>query len=310
MVATGLLIQIKVGVILKDTFSTFHPVLNFAYFMSVICFSIFFMHPVFLCISFLCAAVYSIYLNGKKAVKFNLLFMIPMFFLVAVVNPVFNHEGATILVYLNDNPITLESIIYGVASSAMFVSVVLWFSCYNAVMSSDKFIHLFGRIVPALSLILSMVLRLIPKYKNQIKVISNAQKCVGRDVSTGNLFQRAKNGINIVSILTTWALENAIDTADSMKSRGYGLKGRTSYSLYRFDSRDKSVLAVMSLLTIIVLTGAMFGEGNIKYFPAILKKEMTPFSIVIYTAYGLLSFLPVIINIGEDMKWRTLQSKI
>ncbi len=43
--------------------------------------------------------------------------------------------------------------------------------------------------------------------------------------------------------MVTWSLENAIETADSMRARGYGLPGRTSFSIYRFDSRDSSALA-------------------------------------------------------------------
>lgn len=105
----------------------------------------FFMHPVFLGISLLCGIAYSIRLNGMKAVKFNILYMLPILLLFAVMNPVFNHAGATIIVYVNDNPITVESIVYGFASATMFVSVIIWFSCYNAVMTSDKFIYLFGR---------------------------------------------------------------------------------------------------------------------------------------------------------------------
>ncbi|MEG2680034.1 MAG: energy-coupling factor transporter transmembrane component T, partial [Oscillospiraceae bacterium] len=77
---------------------------------------------------------------------------------------------------------------------------------------------------------LSMALRFVPKFREQAKVVSNAQRCVGRDVSNGALIQRARHGVRMLSILVTWALENAIETADSMKSRGYGLPGRTAYS--------------------------------------------------------------------------------
>ena len=98
----------------------------------------------------------------------------------------------------------------------MFVSVLLWFSCSNAVMTSDKLTYLFGRIIPSLSLIFSMVLRFVPRFKTQIQVISNAQKCIGRGVDEGSILTRAKNGIKILSMLTTWALENGITTADSM----------------------------------------------------------------------------------------------
>lgn len=158
-------------------------------------------------------------------------------------NPAFNHEGVTILAYTpNGNPITLKSLIYGVASAAMLVSVVQWFSCYNEVMTSDKFVYLFGRIIPALSLVLSMTLRFVPKFNAQLKTVRTAQQCVGRDVSNGSIVQRMKHGITILSILVTWSLENAIETADSMRSRGYGLPGRSAFSIYRMDSRDRSAL--------------------------------------------------------------------
>ena len=295
---------------MKDTFSTFHPVVNFIYFLAVIAFSMFFMHPVFLGISLVCSMIYSIYLNGGKAVRFNLLYMLPTLLFFAVMNPVFNHAGATILVYVNDNPITLESILYGFASATMFISVIIWFSCYNAVMTSDKFIYLFGRVIPAMSLILSMVLRLVPKFKAQIHVISNAQKCVGRDVSNGNVFQKARNGMKIISILTTWALENAIETADSMKSRGYGLKGRTSFSNFRFDTRDRTALAILIVLIAFLLFGALAGENNIVYFPAVWIKPVSLLSVLIYFAYGALCLLPMAFNLWEDIKWARLKSKI
>ena len=99
----------------------------------------------------------------------------------ALVNPAFNHEGATILTYLpSGNPLTLESMLYGAAAAVMLASVVLWFSSYNEVMTSDKFVYLFGRVIPALSLVLSMSLRFIPKFKVQMQTVSEAQACIGQ----------------------------------------------------------------------------------------------------------------------------------
>ena len=295
---------------MKDHFSTFHPVVNFVYFVAVIVFSMFFMHPVFLGISLASAVIYSIYLNGMRAVKFNLLGMLPMLLVVALLNPLLSHAGATILLYVNDNPITLESILYGIASAVMFVSVIIWFSCYNAVMTSDKFIYLFGKLIPALSLILSMTLRFVPKFKAQIRVISNAQKCIGGDVSNGKVLQRARNGVKIIAILVTWALENAIETADSMRCRGYGLKGRTAFSNYHFDKRDKAALAVIFGLVLLLITGMALGENTIQYFPAVAAKSVTPFSFVFYAGYAVLLLLPVVINVTEDVKWARLQSEM
>ncbi len=293
---------------MKDSFASYHPSINFFYFVSVIIFSMFFMHPIFLAISLAGSATYSILLNGRRAVKFNFLYMIPMLLLIAVVNPIFSHEGATVLFYFNDTSITLESFLYGIAAAMMFVSVIIWFSCYNAVMTSDKFIYLFGKVIPSLSLVFSMVLRFVPMLKEQTKVIANAQKCIGRDASQGSLLQRARNGIHIVSILTTWSLENAIETADSMRSRGYGLKGRTSFSIYRFDRRDSTALAVLGVLFLLVCAGAFLGENTVQYFPTVEIPDYRFFSFIVYLAYGGLCFFPVILQIGELWKWRKMRS--
>jgi energy-coupling factor transport system permease protein len=265
----------------------------------------FFMHPVFLIISFVCSFLFSVVLNGFKSLKFNLLYMLPLLLFTAVINPLFNHEGVTILFYLKSgNPVTLESVLYGASAAFMFVSVILWFTCYNAVMTSDKFIYLFGRIAPGVSLIFSMVLRFVPKYKAQIKVISNAQKCIGRDISNGSIKSRAKSGVNILSVMTTWALENAIDTADSMKSRGYGLKGRTSFSIYKFTGRDKTLLLIMLSLIAIIITGMVCGTNSARFFPSIKFAKPKGISILIYCSYALFCLLPIFTGILEEVKWK------
>lgn len=295
---------------MKDTFSGYHPIINFTYFCAVILCSMLFLHPIILGISIIAAFSYSIFLNGRRAVLFNVFFLLPMMIIVSLINPLFNHRGMTILWYIRDNPITMESILYGAATGLMLGAVILWFSCYNAVMTSDKFIYLFGRAIPALSLIFSMVLRFIPKFKAQIKIISTAQKCVGRDISNGNYIERAKHGIKILSIMITWALENAIDTADSMRSRGYGLKGRTNFAIFRFDKRDKGILIVMIAFIGLILAGALMGFNDIQYFPSVKIREITWVGYLVYSAYLLLCFIPLILNLKEDKKWRHLQSKI
>ena len=47
-----------------DTFSGYHPLINFTYFTIVIGLSMFYMHPVFLALSLAGSVSYSIYLHG------------------------------------------------------------------------------------------------------------------------------------------------------------------------------------------------------------------------------------------------------
>lgn len=296
---------------MNDTFSACHPILNFGFFIVVMLFTMCFLQPFYLGLSFLAAFCYSIYLNGKRGIKFNLLIALPMLILATVLNPLFNHEGMTILCYFsNGNPLTLESIIYGLASATMFVAVILWFSCYNAIMTSDKFIYLFGRVIPSVSLVFSMVLRFVPKFKAQAKIIANGQKCIGRDPMQGTLKQRIHNGVRLLSILTTWALENGIETADSMRSRGYGLKGRTSFSIFRFDTRDKILTIITVAMLIITFIPIAMGTVYVYYYPIFQLNGNTAFAVLNYVAFGLLCFLPMLLDIVEDLKWRVLKSKI
>ena len=269
------------------------------------------MHPVCLVFSLAGAFTYSVKLKGKKAIKFNLVYLLPMLLFAALINPAFNHEGVTILTYLpSGNPLTLESITYGIAAATMIVAIICWFSCYNVVMSSDKFIYLFGKIIPALSLIISMTLRFVPRFRNQLEVVIRGQRCLGRDISYGSIFQRAKYGIKILSIMVTWALENAIETADSMKSRGYGLTGRSAFSIYRFDKRDKKALYIIGIGGIYVLIGALFGGLYWRYFPSMKGIPLSFYSLSLFIVYLFFCFIPVIIEMWEDHKWKLIESKI
>lgn len=292
----------------QDNFSGFHPVIAFAYFLFVIGISMFMMHPVFLALSFLGGTVYYIYLKRKKALKTMLWLILPVLVLSTLLNPLFNHEGATILGYFSTgNPLTLESIVYGLVSGVMIVSVLNWFSCYQCVMTSDKFIYLFGKIIPAMSLIFSMVLRFVPKFKAQIQKVSDAQKCIGRDVTNGNVLQRAKHGMKILSVMITWALENSVETADSMRSRGYGLRGRNNFSIYRFDSRDTRLMCGMTVLGGIVFSGILLKKVTVLYYPLIVVNNPSISAAAVYIAYGIFCFLPFILDIMEDIKWHYLR---
>ncbi|MEE0867023.1 MAG: energy-coupling factor transporter transmembrane component T [Clostridia bacterium] len=293
-----------------NEFKTYHPIVNFVYFIFVIGFSCVFMHPICLLISLLSGFTYSVMLSGKGSVKKKLIYMIPILLFAALINPAFNHEGVTIIKYLpNGNPLTLESVVYGLAAATMIVSVICWFSCYTNVMTSDKFIYLFGKVIPSMSLIISMTLRFVPRFSSQLKVVTNAQRCLGRDVSGGSIVQRAKHGLTILSIMTTWALENAIETADSMKSRGYGHPGRTAFSIFTFDKRDKKALLCIVILGIYTLAGSFSGEMHFRYFPSLQVSGFSIFGISVFVAYLALCICPIIIEAWEVIKWKAIKSK-
>ena len=292
-------------------FYRFHPFVNLAYFALVISFSCFFMHPVCITVSLLGGFTYLLLLKGKHAAFRNLSFVILCFVSTAVINPLFSHEGITVITYFpNGNPLTLESVIYGICMGEMLVSVVLHFSCFNEVMTSDKIIYLFGKIMPSLSLVVSMTLRFVPRLLSQLKVIINAEKCMGHDITCGSIIRRAKCGLSILSAITSRALESSIETADSMKARGYGHKGRTAFSIFTFKTSDVTALSVLVLLGIYTVIGSLSGQMYFRVFPSVTFCEMTPFSLSAFISYSLICFYPVIIELWEVRRWKLLRSKI
>ena len=268
----------------------------------------FFLHPLCLAVS-LCAALWcAAQLNGGTAVRRTALWLAPTALLAALVNLAFNHQGATILAYLpSGNPLTLESIAYGFAAAAMLAAVVLWFSCWNTVMTSDKLMHLFGRVVPALSLLLSMTLRFVPRFQAKLREVTAARRGMGLYAEKGRL-QKLKSAVTVFSVMVTWSLENAVETADSMKSRGYGLPGRTAFSLYRFSRRDRLLLLWLTLCGAYVAAGWALGGVKWRYYPT-ARGVLTPYSASVLLAYFLLCLTPVLLQRKEARTWSSIASK-
>lgn len=287
--------------------SLYHPWVSFIYFAAVIAGTLLLIHPVFVGVSLLCAIFASVMINGRKTVLATLGFGIPMFIFIALANPLFNHRGATILFYLFENPVTLEAIVYGIVSAGMMFAAVVWFTCYNTVVTSDKFIYIFGRILPSVALIVSMTLSLIPRLIEQVKVIADSQRSIGLDWKSGSIKQRIRAGARVLSILVSWALEDAVITADSMKARGYGQKKRSTFSIFRFGKKDAKMLAVIVILFAAEIFTYISGRGTMEFYPAMVFPEIDFMDVIIYVLYIMLGILPAVIQIKEDLKWKQLK---
>ena len=296
---------------MKSSFSSYHPIVQAVYFFIVMLFTMFIMHPIMLVISLVSAFCYAVYLGRRNSIMIFVKFVLPMSVMVGILNPLFNHAGVTILMYLPDgNPLTLESLIFGCVSGAMFSSVMLWCVCLQHIMSSDRVIYLFGRITPRLGLMISMILRFIPKLSSQFRRIRAGQKCIGRDITQGSFFTRIKNGVRMVSMLVQWSLENSVDTADSLKSRGYGLPHRTSFSLFRFCFRDAVMLVFTAAFGTAVLVSLLTERLDFFYYPCISEVESGFADIAVYAIFLMLCIMPLMSDIKEDRKWNVLRSKI
>ena len=296
-----------------DRFSSAHPAVSFGYFMAVILLSVMLLHPLYLLLSLAGAAAYLLALRGRRAVPL-LLGMVPLFLVITALSPLLNPlkdpQGGHVVCMLFGRYITWELLCNGAMLSAMFLAMVLWFLCYSHVMTGDKFTTLFAPLLPALSLLLVMVLRLVPAYGRKAKQIITARQCIGLGGSGGK-GQALRGAMANLSALTAWALEGAIVTADSMRSRGYGAAKRTNFRLYHFSFSDGLLLALMAALAAVTAAAAAMGYARAEFVPAVyIAGSNTLLGAAGLITWAVLLLLPTILHLWEDMTWRILRSKI
>ncbi len=289
----------------NETFSGFHPLVNLAFFVAVLGMTMFIMQPVYLVISLVCGCAYLLYLQGGRGMLRQVGYLLPVLLGMALMNPLFNHEGMTILWYLpNDNPITLEAICYGIAAAAMMGASIVWFNCCNTVFTTDKIIYLFGRVIPALSLLISMTLRFVPRFKNFLQNVLRVQRALHRP---RNKMEELQQALSAFSATVSWAMEQSIISADSMKSRGYGTAGRTAFSIYRFERRDGLALLLLFLLCLGACVPHFTGLLSWTYYPRLKGSLLGFWQAGAYMCYMGACLLPLIIDLEEDRKWNSLK---
>ena len=289
-----------------DAFSKRHPAVNFLFFLGAMVLSVLIQHPAYLLVGAATGITYYLLLCGRKGLKL-LLWLFPMFVILTAVNPLFNTMGETRLFLLFGRPYTLEALYYGAATASMFLIMMVWFGCYNKVLTSDKFTSLFGSLIPAVSLLLVMILRMIPNFTRKAKQILGARKSIGKGAGEkAKTREKLGHGLTVLGGLTTWALEGSIVTGDSMRSRGYGAAKRTSFMIYRMKAGDWTLLAVMMALLGLAVAALCLGQMEAVFVPTV---ELTGISWGL-PAYGLYLMIPIILRGKEALQWHISRSKI
>lgn len=294
----------------NDAFSRCHPSVGFLFFVGAIGFGAMILHPIYILASGLFAVSYYCLLKGAKGIRM-VFFSIPVFLFLTFANPLVNHDGQRVLTYVFGKPYTLEALIYGMVIAGMLIVMLLWAGCYNAVMTSDKFMTLFGGMIPTLSMLLLMVLRLVPNMIRKIGQLAGARKCIGRGAGeNATKKEKAVDSLNVLSALMTWALEGGVITADSMKARGYGTNRRTAFQMHTMKNRDRVLLALMALLAAAVIWLIAAGGTAADYTPVMNITPVTGNHLLGFLAYCVFLSLPTVLYIKEAVQWHISRSRI
>ena len=289
-----------------DAFSKRHPAVNFLFFLGAIGCGVVIQHPAFLAASAVSAAIYYLLLNGRKGITM-ILGLFPMFLFLTAINPLFNIYGRTVLLRILGRPYTLEALLYGAAIAGVFVVTMLWFGCYNKVLTSDKFTSLFGNLIPAVSLLLVMVFRMVPNLIRKTNQIIGARRSIGKGAGeAASNKEKWSDGMAVLSSMTDWALEGSVVTGDSMRARGYGTARRSSFQIYRMTAADWTLLVIQLALLALVILAACFGQMHAVFTPE-LSVAPASWGLIPYCVYLL---IPTAIHIKEALQWHISKFKI
>ncbi len=288
--------------------SKIHPAVVFLYFCLVGGIVLFCMDPVLLLTAFLGAIMNTIAYAVPWDRRFSLLLCV-LIVLFTLGNPLFSHNGQTVLFLLNDHPITLEAIVYGAVSGTMVAVLLSLSHLLTRYMTADRLHALFGSISPRIALFFSMTLRFIPMLTQKARTVRLAQRSIGK-IEEGGMVESLRSEARVFSVMTGWVLENGIVTADSMASRGYGIAQRTSYSIYRFRAADLLRLCMLCVLSTVTICGISFGWIGFRWYPAIITPVLSVRAISAYLSYTVLCILPGIFRLWEVLLWHRLRSRI
>ncbi len=286
-----------------DAVSRLHPGVILLFFVCAIGGTLLVAHPLFRLAALLAALCCHALFCRRERYAFLLKTALPVCLLAAVLNPLFNHQGVHILFYFPwGNPCTGESLLYGVLASLLLFTVLLWFRCYTAVMTTARSLFLFSRAAPSLTLLLRLSLRLIPALRQAFARTMEAQTCLlGAPQTKRDTLRRA---FLAVRTQLRSALDTAVQLSDAMKSRGYGLPGRTSYAQFQWRRRDSLCCLFLLSCALPVLGAALAGDLSFSVYPTPHGAPLTGLPLFCAIAFFVLCISPVIWNRSEVSAWK------
>lgn len=285
----------------RNPFATYHPAVAFVFLACAIVISMAALQPVFVALSFLGALACSVVCRGARATAGSFVWIVPLWLVVAIANPLFSASGSTEILRIGVRAVYAESLVYGACSGGMLASVFLWFSSYAACMNSANTMALFGNVLPIVSLMVSQVMRLMPQFVARGRGIAAAQDAVSA-AAPQTKRQQTAGRLRIVSVLMGWGMEDGIERSDAMRARGYDCGARrTTYKRYRFGRADASVLAAIVVLAAVAGACAAAVCLRFSFYPTLSGWG----AWWAYLPYALLMAVPSALRFKEWLLWRS-----
>lgn len=289
---------------MENGFASYHPYVQFFYYVCVGLLVLNFNHPLFLVVGLLLLVLVNLSHDRGKALKKWSLPLLMMSGFMIVLNPFLVSRGTNILFYFRGKQVTLEATVYGVTMALFIVSIIVMFVSFNIILNGNRFLFIFARILPKTAFLIMLSIRFVPLLKSRLDQINAVQRVRGMSITAGSLRERARNGLLRIQILLTWSLEEAVQTADSMQARGYGSGKKSSYIPYKMERRDWTWFSLLIFLFVISIAGGYLGYGKIVVYPVLGTLHLFLIDWVLFICMIIIFSFPLLVEGSEWLKWR------
>lgn len=247
----------------------------------------------------LMAGVLCLLLNegGRKALKFAA-GALAVCVATAVIDPIFSHRGMTVLLFVNDRPYTLESMLYGLELGLSLSGAGVWLAVLRGMVNEREMLGIFGRYSPKLAMTISMTLGFIPRLIRKNTRIREAQRGAGLfagDSPSGRLEEVSA----VFTACMAWSAEAAAGAAQSMNARGFGMHRVTFSDRRTLRMGDAVFMAAVAVLTAAGLVLSAMG-GATEFFPTVSTGR---YELAMTAVYMAECMLPIIILAKERLQW-------
>ena len=279
-------------------FSMSHPAVPALYIVLTLGLTMFSMQPVLIALSLAGGLAYGFATRGAVCTLGALRWQLPVILIIALVNPLFSASGSTELFHIGMRAVYLESMAYGLCMGGLFVASVLWFEAAASMLEYDKVLALLGNAAPVIALMISMCMRLIPQFLRRGRTVLAVQDAI--DVPGRAPADPVRSRLRASSVLMGWGMEDSLERADAMRSRGWGAATRrTTYARYRLGRRDIAALIGLALFGAAAVAVAWTATTQYSFYPQLSVPSPWP-GYVVYAAWMA---LPCVLHAIDEKRF-------
>ena len=215
------------------------------------------------------------------------MFAVPAALLIALVNPLVEQQGNTLLVRGGEVlgrrvDVTLEALAYGGFAGLRIAVLVLAFALFSATVDPDEVLRLFRRVSYRSALTAALATRLVPVLARDAARMSDAARCRPASLRPATVARAALAG----------ALERSVELAAALELRGYASARRPPRERRPWSRHDLRVGGAAALLAAVAVAGKLAGAADVEPYPTLTVALDAP-ALLLAAAAALLPVAPL-----------------